>query len=129
MVYVLILILSIQYSSIIILVTENIMSNRPRTEQKLTPPTAEEWRLRNREARAKKQTELAEQIADRITPVNCQTIIEIADEIKELALGVQKCKELDVKVHFITIIELQNHIHELQTYLVRLEETAIGMHD
>jgi hypothetical protein len=29
----------------------------------------------------------------------------------------------------MNIIELQNHIHELQTYLVRLEETAIGMHD
>jgi hypothetical protein len=105
------------------------MSNRPRTEQKLTPPTAEEWRMHNRELRNKKRTQLAEQIADRITPVNCQTIIEIADEIKELALGVQKCKELDVKVHFITINELQNHVHELQTYLVRIQETAMGMHD
>jgi predicted S18 family serine protease len=129
MVYVLILILSIQYSSIIILVTENIMSNRPRTEQKLTPPTAEEWRLRNREARAKKRQELAEQIADRITPMNCETIIELAEEIKEIADNIQYYRKLDIEVQYLTIIELQNHIHELQTYLVRLEETAIGMHD
>ena len=105
------------------------MSNRPRTEQKLTPPTAEEWRLRNREARAKKQTELAEQIADRITPMNCETIIELADEIRELADNIQYYRKLDIEVQYLTIIELQNHIHELQTYLVRLEETAIGMHD
>jgi len=129
MVYVLILILSISYYSIIILVTENIMSKRPRTIQKLTPPTAEEWRLRNREARAKKRQELAEQIAERITPMNCETIIELADEIRELADNIQYYRKLDIEVQYLTIIELQNHIHELQTYLVRIEETAIGMHD
>jgi TRAP-type C4-dicarboxylate transport system substrate-binding protein len=117
-----------QYS-IIILVTENIMSKRPRTIQKLTPPTAEEWRLRNREARAKKRQELAEQIAERITPMNCETIIELADEIRELADNIQYYRKLDIEVQYLTIIELQNHIHELQTYLVRIEETAIGMHD
>jgi hypothetical protein len=105
------------------------MSNRPRTEQKLTPPTAEEWRMRNREARAKKRQELAEQIADRITPMNCETIIELADEIRELADNIQYYRKLDIEVQYLTIIELQNHIHELQTYLVRLEETAIGIHD
>jgi predicted S18 family serine protease len=128
MVYVLI-ITCIQYYSIIILVTENIMSKRPRTIQKLTPPTAEEWRLRNREARAKKRQELAEQIAERITPMNCETIIELADEIRELADNIQYYRKLDIEVQYLTIIELQNHIHELQTYLVRIEETAIGMHD
>ena len=129
MVYVLILTCIQYYYSIIILLTENIMSNRPRTEQKLTPPTAEEWRMRNREARAKKRQELAEQIADRITPMNCETIIELADEIRELADNIQYYRKLDIEVQYLTIIELQNHIHELQTYLVRLEETAIGMHD
>jgi Mg2+ and Co2+ transporter CorA len=107
----------------------NIMSNRPRTEQKLTPPTAEEWRMRNREYRAKKQTELAEQIADRITPVNCETIMTVADKIKEIADHIGFWKRHDIQVPAMNIIELQNHIHELQTYLVRLEETAIGMHD
>ena len=129
MVYVLIITCIQYYYSIIILHTENIMSNRPRTEQKLTPPTAEEWRMRNREARAKKRQELAEQIADRITPMNCETIIELADEIRELADNIQYYRKLDIEVQYLTIIELQNHIHELQTYLVRLEETAIGMHD
>jgi hypothetical protein len=129
MVYVLIIILFIHYYSIIILLTENIMSKRPRTIQKLTPPTAEEWRLRNREARAKKRQELAEQIAERITPMNCETIIELADEIRELADNIQYYRKLDIEVQYLTIIELQNHIHELQTYLVRIEETAIGMHD
>jgi hypothetical protein len=105
------------------------MSNRPRTEQKLTPPTAEEWRMRNREYRAKKQTELAEQIADRITPVNCSTIMTVADKIKEIADHIGFWKRHDIQVPAMNIIELQNHIHELQTYLVRLEETAIGMHD
>ena len=105
------------------------MTNRPRTEQKLTPPTAEEWRMRNREARAKKQTELAEKIADRITQANCETIMLIADEISSVAHRIQFNKKHDIQVPAMTIIELQNHIHELQTYLVRLEETAIGMHD
>ena len=129
MVYVLIITCIQYYYSIIILVTENIMLDRPRTEQKLTPPTAEEWRMRNREARAKKRQELAEQIADRITPMNCETIIELADEIRELADNIQYYRKLDIEVQYLTIIELQNHIHELQTYLVRLEETAIGIHD
>jgi hypothetical protein len=105
------------------------MTNRPRTEHTLTPPTAEEWRLWKREARAKKQTELAEQIADRITPVNCSTIMTVADKIKEIAEHIGFWKKHDIQVPAMNIIELQNHIHELQTYLVRLEETAIGMHD
>ena len=105
------------------------MKERPRTEHTLTPPTAEEWRMRNREARAKKQTELAEQIADRITPVNCSTIMTVADKIKEIAEHIGFWKKHEIQVPAMNIIELQNHIHELQTYLVRLEETAIGMHD
>ena len=105
------------------------MLDRPRTEHTLTPPTAEEWRLRNREARAKKQTELAEKIADRITPVNCSTIMTVADKIKDIAEHIECWKKYDIQVPAMNIIELQNHIHELQTYLVRLEETAIGMHD
>ncbi len=105
------------------------MTNRPRTEHTLTPPTAEEWRMRNREARAKKRTELAEQIADRITPVNCSTIMTVADKIKEIAGHIEFWKRYDIEVPAMNIIELQNHIHELQTYLVRLEETALGMHD
>jgi len=117
-----------QYS-IIILVTENIMSKRPRTEQKLTPPTAEEWRMRNREARAKKQTELAEQIADRITPVNCETLMNITSDIHSVAHSIQLYKKHDMEVPAMHILNLQNHIHELQTYLVRIQETAMGMHD
>ncbi len=61
--------------------------------------------------------------------MNCETIIELADEIRELADNIQYYRKLDIEVQYLTIIELQNHIHELQTYLVRLEETAIGMHD
>ena len=91
--------------------------------------TIEEYKTQNREARTEARKRMAEQIADRITPVNCQTVIEIADEIKELALGIQRCKEHDVKVHFMTINELQNHIRELQAYLVLIEENARGMHD
>ena len=115
------------------------MSNRPRnTETKRSKwvpvgaskyPNIEEYRTRNREYRAKKRQELAEQIANRITPVNCETIIELADEIRELADNIQYYRKLDIEVQYLTIIELQNHIHELQSYLVRLEETAIGMHD
>jgi len=106
------------------------MTNRPRTEQKLTPPTAEEWRMRNREARAKKRQELAEKIADRITPDNCSTIMKIASDIHILThLMVVWLRHDEASIEPIKIIELQNHIHELQTYLVRLEETAIGMHD
>ena len=139
MVYVLILILSIQYSSIIILVTENIMSNRPRNNEPkkgrwipataLSYPSIEEYKAHTRELRAKKRTELAEQIADRITPVNCSTIMTVADKIKEIADHIGFWKRHDIQVPAMNIIELQNHIHELQTYLVRLEETAIGMHD
>jgi len=91
--------------------------------------TIEEYRTRNREYRAKKRTELAEQIADRITPVNCDTIMTVADKIKEIAGHIEFWKRYDIEVPAMNIIELQNHIHELQTYLVRLEETAIGMHD
>jgi hypothetical protein len=105
------------------------MLDRPRTEQKLTPPTAEEWRMRNREARAKRQTELAEKIADRITPANCETIMLIAGEISSVAHRIQLYKKNDVELPGMNIIELQNHIHELQTYLVRIQETAVGMHD
>jgi Mg2+ and Co2+ transporter CorA len=105
------------------------MLDRPRTEHTLTPPTAEEWRLRNREARAKKQTELAEKIADRITQANCETIMLIAGEISSVAHRIQLYKKHDVEFPGSYIIELQNHIHELQTYLVRLQETAVGMHD
>jgi hypothetical protein len=107
----------------------NIMSNRPRTEQKLTPPTAEEWRMRNREARAKKQTELAEQIADRITPVNCETLMNITSDIHSVAHSIQLYKKHDMEVPAMHILNLQNHVHELQTYLVRIQETAMGMHD
>jgi Mg2+ and Co2+ transporter CorA len=92
-------------------------------------PNIEEYRTRNREYRVKKQTELAEQIADRITPVNCETIMTVADKIKEIADHIGFWKKHDIQVPAMNIIELQNHIHELQTYLVRLEETAIGMHD
>jgi Mg2+ and Co2+ transporter CorA len=92
-------------------------------------PNIEEYKTRNREYRAKKQTELAEQIADRITPVNCETIMTVADKIKEIADHIGFWKKHDIQVPAMNIIELQNHIHELQTYLVRLEETAIGMHD
>ena len=91
--------------------------------------TIEEYRTRNREYRAKKRTELAEQIADRITPVNCDTIMTVADKIKEIAGHIEFWKRYDIEVPAMTIIELQNHIHELQTYLVRLQETAVGMHD
>jgi hypothetical protein len=105
------------------------MKERPRTEHTLTPPTAEEWRMRNREARAKKQTELAEKIADRITPVNCSTIMTVADKIKEIAEHIGFWKKHEIQVPAMNIIELQNHIHELQTYLVHLEEWSIGMHD
>jgi len=105
------------------------MTNRPRTEQKLTPPTAEEWRMRNREARAKKQTELAEQIADRITQANCETIMLIAGEISSVAHSIQLYKKHDMEVPAMHILNLQNHVHELQTYLVRIQETAMGMHD
>lgn len=92
-------------------------------------PNIEEYKTRNREARAKKQTELAEQIADRITPVNCETIMTVADKIKEIADHIGFWKRHDIQVPAMNIIELQNHIHELQTYLVRIEEHAIGMHD
>jgi hypothetical protein len=139
MVYVLIITCIQYYYSIIILITENIMSNRPRnTEPKKgrwipvgakSCPSIEEYKIRNREYRAKKQTELAEQIADRITPVNCETIMTVADKIKEIANHIGFWKRHDIQVPAMNIIELQNHIHELQTYLVRLEETAIGMHD
>jgi hypothetical protein len=107
----------------------NIMTNRPRTEQKLTPPTAEEWRMRNREARAKKRTELAEQIADRITPVNCETLMNITSDIHSVAHSIQLYKKHDMEVPAMHILNLQNHVHELQTYLVRIQETAMGMHD
>jgi DNA repair ATPase RecN len=111
------------------------MSNRPRTEQKLTPPTAEEWRLRNREARAKKRQELAEQIADRVTNTQMNTVQSISNRIYDIAKDIKLIKASysypDAKREKVSkqIIELQNHIHELQTYLVRIEETAIGMHD
>jgi hypothetical protein len=105
------------------------MTNRPRTEQKLTPPTAEEWRMRNREARAKKRTELAEQIADRITPVNCETLMNITSDIHSVAHSIQLYKKHDMEVPAMHILNLQNHVHELQTYLVRIQETAMGMHD
>ena len=105
------------------------MSKRPRTEQKLTPPTAEEWRMRNREARAKKQTELAEKIADRITPVNCETLMNITSDIHSVAHSIQLYKKHDMEVPAMHILNLQNHVHELQTYLVRIQETAMGMHD
>jgi hypothetical protein len=107
----------------------NIMSNRPRTEQKLTPPTAEEWRMRNREARAKKQTELAEKIADRITQANCETLMNITSDIHSVAHSIQLYKKHDMEVPAMHILNLQNHVHELQTYLVRIQETAMGMHD
>lgn len=139
MVYVLILILSIQYYSIIILLTENIMSNRPRNTEmkrgKWVPvgankyPNIEEYRTANREARAQRRTKLAEQIADRITPVNCQTIMKITNDIHVLAHNMELWHQNGLSIEPIKIIELQNHIHELQTYLVRIEETAIGMHD
>lgn len=115
------------------------MSNRPRnTETKKgrwipvganSYPNIEEYKTRNREYRVKKQTELAEQIADRITPVNCSTIMTVADKIKEIADHIGFWKKHDIQVPAMNIIELQNHIHELQTYLVRIEEHAIGMHD
>jgi hypothetical protein len=91
--------------------------------------TIEEYRTRNREARAKRQTELAEKIADRITPANCETIMLIAGEISSVAHRIQLYKKNDVELPGMNIIELQNHIHELQTYLVRIQETAVGMHD
>jgi hypothetical protein len=53
----------------------------------------------------------------------------VADKIKEIADHIGFWKKHDIQVPAMNIIELQNHIHELQTYLVRLEETAIGMHD
>ena len=139
MVYVLILILSIQYSSIIILVTENIMSNRPRNNEPkkgrwipataLSYPSIEEYKAHTRELRAKKRTELAEQIADRITPVNCETIMNITSDIHSVAHSIQLYKKHDMEVPAMHILNLQNHVHELQTYLVRIQETAMGMHD
>jgi hypothetical protein len=111
------------------------MSNRPRTEQKLTPPTAEEWRMHNRELRAKKRQELAEQMAVRVKNYNMNHIQSITDRIYNIAKDIKLIKASNSypaakreKVS-IKIIELQNHIHELQTYLVRIQETAMGMHD
>ena len=135
MVYVLIIILSISYYSIIILVTENIMTNRPRTEHTLTPPTADEWRLRNREARAKKQTELAEKMANRVKNSQMNTIQNISNRIYDIAKDIKLIKASNSypaakrEKASVKIIELQKHIHELQTYLVHLEEWSIGMHD
>ena len=121
------------------------MSNRPRnTETKRTKwvpvgansyPNIEEYRTRNREYRAKKRQELAEQIADRVKNYNMNHIQSITDRIYNIAKDIKLIKASNSypaakreKVS-IKIIELQNHIHELQTYLVHLEETAIGMHD
>jgi hypothetical protein len=111
------------------------MSNRPRTEQKLTPPTAEEWRMRNREARAKKRQELAEKIADRVKNGHMNAIQGITDRIYNIAKDIKLIKASNSypaakrEKASVKIIELQNHIHELQTYLVHLEEWSIGMHD
>ena len=115
------------------------MSNRPRNTEtkqgKWVPvgaskyPNIEEYRTANREARAKRRTELAEQIADRITPVNCETIMKITSDIASVAHSIQLHKRHDIEVPAMHIINMQNHIHELQSYLVRIEETAIGMHD
>jgi hypothetical protein len=105
------------------------MSNIPRTEQKLTPPTSEEWKMHNRELRAKKRTELAEKMADRITPVNCETLMNITSDIHSVAHSIQLYKKHDMEVPAMHILNLQNHIHELQSYIARIQETAMGMHD
>jgi hypothetical protein len=111
------------------------MTNRPRTEHTLTPPTAEEWRLRNREARAKKQTELAEKMANRVKNSQMNTIQNISNRIYDIAKDIKLIKASNSypaakrEKASVKIIELQKHIHELQTYLVHLEEWSIGMHD
>ena len=75
------------------------MSKRPRNEEPkkgrwipvtaLSYPSIEEYKTRSRELRAKKRTELAEQIADRITPVNCETIMNITSDIHSVAHSIQ----------------------------------------
>lgn len=92
-------------------------------------PNIEEYKTQNREARTEARTRMAEQIADRITPVNCSTIMTVADKIKEIAGHIDFWKRHDVEVPAMNIIELQNHIRELQAYLVLIEENARGMHD
>ena len=95
----------------------------------------EKYKVKNKEYRAEKRMELASKIAKRVTNPQMSTIQSITNAIYEDAKRIKlikaSCSYPDAKREKICekIIELQNHVYELQTYLVRIAETAIGMYD
>jgi Mg2+ and Co2+ transporter CorA len=111
------------------------MTNRPRTEHTLTPPTAEEYRVRNKEYRGEKRMALAQKIAHRTTNRQMNIIQGITNEIYNIAKQIKLIKASysypDAKKEKVSkqIIEMQNRVYELQTYLVRMAEAALGMYD
>jgi Mg2+ and Co2+ transporter CorA len=97
--------------------------------------TIEEYKVRNKEYRAEKRMELAQKIAARTTNGQMNTIQGITNEIYNIAKQIKLIKASyyypDAKKEKVSrqIIELQNRVYELQNYLVRMAEAALGMYD
>jgi hypothetical protein len=79
-----------------------------------------------------KQMELASKIAKRVTNPQMNTIQSITNAIYEDAKAIKlikvSCSYPDAKIEKASkrIIDMKNHIHELQTYIKHLEKSAIG---
>ena len=80
------------------------------------------------------QMELASKIAKKVTNPQMNTIQRITnaiyDDAKDIKLIKASCSYPDAKIEKASkkIIDMKNHIHELQSYIEHLEKSALGMY-